>query len=258
LQDTLIDSGNKFILDLFKTPGLVTVGEATKNVKVFDEAMTALNVLGISIKKDIAGVKGIQELFKKEFPEEGLLKERAIDVRISSVGVGKRGLQPEFLESIVNNIISAGPRGTTTVPTTDIPYQGLLSAGGKRGKFADISKSLGFETIRSEVPEGERKQVIEQLLFKRLVATGKTPEEAKVIAERGAALEAVSDFYTTIIDEFGERRKSIVGEKFLSVVEEPGQFAPTTSEDIRRREAGAKVKVPVFAAYASVFGEKSK
>ncbi|RKX64589.1 MAG: hypothetical protein DRP42_06120, partial [Tenericutes bacterium] len=87
---------------------------------------------------------------------------------------------------------------------------------------------------------------------------GKSPEMAKVIAKRAAALEAMSSYYTTIIDEFGEKRKSIVGEKFLSIVQETGETEPWRKQDISRGVKGASVDIPVFSAYSTVFGEQSK
>ena len=257
LQDSLLQSGNKFILDLFKTTGVVTAEEAFEQSKIYENVVSALDALGLNIKNDLEGIKSIRGLYKAEVGEKApLFKEKPIDVRISSYGIGKRGLQPEFLESIMSNIAGTGPRGVTTL-ATKLPTKGkfgypeLLGTAGQKGLLSTISGELGFETI------GKRED-IEQMLFERFKASGKDPDVAKVMAKRGAALEALSNYYTTIIDETGKVQKSIVGEKFVSIVEEPGQFAPTTASDIRRKESGVKIDVPVFAAYSTVFGESSK
>jgi hypothetical protein len=235
----------------------VTAEEALKQSKIYDEVVSALDALGLNIKKDLEGIKSIRGLFKAEIGEEApLFKEKPIDVRISSYGIGKRGLQPEFLESIMSNIAGTGPRGVTTL-ATKLPAKGkfgypeLLGTAEQKGLLSTISGELGFEAI------GKREDV-EQMLFERFKISGKDPDTAKVMAKRGAALEALSNYYTTIIDETGKMQKSIVGEKFVSIVEEPGQFAPTTASDIRRKESGVKIDVPVFAAYSTVFGESSK
>ena len=249
LQDSLVQSGNKFVLDLFKTTGVVTAEEALEQSKIYDNVVSALDALGLNIKNDLEGIKSIRGLFKTEIGEEAtMFKEKPIDVRISSYGIGKRGLQPEFLESIMSNIAGTGPKGVTTL-ATQLPtkgkfgYQELLGTAGQKGLLSTISGELGFEAI------GKRED-IEQMLFERFKISGKDPDVAKVMAKRGAALEALSNYYTTIIDETGKIQKSIVGEKFVSIVEEPGQFAPTTASDIRRKESGVKIDVPVFAAYS--------
>ncbi len=253
LQDSLIQSGNKFILDLFKTEGLITPEEALKQTKLFETVTGVLNKLGLRISNDIAGIGSVRELFKRELPGAPTYRERPIDVRISSYGIGKRGLQPEFMEAMLSNIIGGGP-GAVTTTATKLPtggkfgYPELLGTAGQKGLLSTIGGELGFGTMGTLE---EIKAVAKQL-------GAKDPKMSEVIAKRAEALEAASNYYTTVIDELGEARKSIVGEKFLSIVEEPGQFAPTQAEDIRRAVSGVKIDVPVFAAYASVFGETSK
>jgi len=258
LRAQLKESGNKFIFELFKNAekGLVVPEEALKQQEIFGKASEAFKTLtGRELPGDKSAIQDIRSIFKKAFPKAGVFKEQAIDVRISSTGIAKRGLQPEVLAAVLGSIASVGAGGATTIATRLDPavYKKLLgekTEGGGRttGEFSKLSKALGFETVGSA-------QDIEELSL--ALGKGKDPDLAKVIAQRAMAIEKASNFYTTIIDELGEERKSIVGTKFLSIVEEPGATEPWKKSDIRRGEKGASVDIPVLSAYSTVFGENS-
>ena len=258
LRRSLVASGNKFIFELFKDAGkgLVTKEEAGMQQLTFQKASGAFKeITGRDLPGDKSAIQDIRNLFKKEFPKAGVFKEQAIDVRISSTGVAKRGLQPDVLEAVLGNIASVGKTGSTTVATRLDPetYKRLLGEkkeGGGRttGEFSKLSKALGFETV------GSTEQIRELSIA---LGKGKDPDLAKVIAQRAQALEEASNYYTTVIDEFGKERKSIVGSKFLSIVEETGATEPWRKKDIDRGIKGASVDIPVLSAYSTVFGESS-
>ena len=250
LKKMLIASGNKFVLEMFKDAekAIVVPEEATQQRGVFDKAAKAFEAItGQRLEGDKAAIQQIRNVFTKEIGG-GTVKERAIDVRISSVGIGKRGLQPEVLEAVLSNIAGTGERGFTTVPTKfeKGQYEELLGGGG----LSRAAQSLGFETAATSA---DIKSLAEALGEKK----GDKDMKA-IIAKRAQALEEASSYYTTVIDEFGEKRKSIVGEKFLSIVQDPGETEPWKKTDIRRGIKGASVDIPVFSAYATVFGEQSK
>jgi TP901 family phage tail tape measure protein len=255
LRKMLIASGNKFVLDIFKDAknAIVIPEEAAEQRRVFERASEIFkSITGESLSGGQSSIKQIKDLFTKEIGG-ALTKERAIDVRISSVGIGKRGLQPEVLEAVVNNIAAVGERGFTTLPTkfSKEQYERLLGKTGKPGELSKVSKGLGFETLGTEA---EIRAVANVLGTEK----GKDSDMAKVIAKRAEALEAMSNYYTTVVDEFGKKRKSLVGEKFLSIVQETGETEAWSKEDIRRGIKGASIDIPVFSAYSTVFGEQSK
>ena len=246
LSTELRASGNKFILDMFKDVdlGLVTEAEAKKNRDVFDKAAIAASSLGIDIAQ---GIDSIREAYTEQFKGvegKGLVEAKPIDIRISSYGAAKRGLQTEALETITSNIAGAGAGGVTEIQDV-VKYAGLLGGKGGPGEFATVSKGLGFKGA------GKSREQIKSDLEK-------TYGTETDFAERAATLEDISKYYVDVIDEFGKQRKSLVGQKFVQIVEEPGQFEEWTGGAIATGAKGAKLNIPAYAAYTTIFGEGSE
>lgn len=253
LNKELIASGNKFVFDMFKAPGIVAKEEAERQVSTFRKVSSIVEKLGLGkLETDAAGIEQIRGIHKTAFGKDApQYTEKPIDIRISSKGIAKRGLQPEFMEAVLNNIIGAGPTGATVVPTKfgQENYQKLLGTETRPGQLSEAAGALGFTTA---IPTAKPEDLEAMLL------AGKTDEYDKMVAKRGAAIEAMSNFYTTVLDEVGKQRKSIVGEKFVSIIEEPGRNPAWTKEDIRRGIKGVSVDIPSFSAYATQFGERSE
>jgi hypothetical protein len=102
LRDDLKKSGNKFMVDIFHDPNIVSDDEAEKNKQLYDKfsenwkKQFTTSVPEVGIK----GIKSLRETHAKEYGEKSAYDLKPIDVRISSYGAAKRGLQTEFMESI--------------------------------------------------------------------------------------------------------------------------------------------------------------
>lgn len=261
LKEQLIASGNKFIIDLFQKTGegaIVVEDEAKKNAQLYkDFSQKWKEIVGGDVPGlGVAGISKIKETYKGLPGDRSLTEVKPIDVRISSYGAAKRGLQTEFLESIFSNVAGTGDAGVTTMRRLDqTAYDDLL----KRGGLAKYSAALGFKGV--DKPED---QIASELYSK---FTGKSPDkfaealaggdEKAIIAKRAAALEAASSFYSKIVDEFGNVRTGLVGEKFLQIIEEPTENPAWTRGQVAGGEKGARLNLPAFSAYASTFGEQS-
>ena len=247
LSSELRDSGNKFILDMFKDVdlGLVTESEAKKNIAVFDKAVVAASSLGIDIAQ---GIDSIREAYTEQFKGiegKGLVEAKPIDIRISAFGAAKRGLQTESLEAITSNIAGIRPGGGGATELQDVvKYKDLLGGGGERGEFSKASKKLGFKGA------GKSREQIKADLEK-------TYGTETDFAERAAALEDISNYYVDVVDEFGKQRKSLVGTKFVQIVEDPGQTEEWSKGAITSGAKGAKLNIPAYAAYSTIFGKDS-
>ena len=257
----LISSGNKFMIDIFQNPAMVSADEAEKTKQLYNEFTQNWGNIFTGGKKPDLGVSGI-ELIKKTHQEKlggksALVEKKPIDVRISSYGAAKRGLQTEFMESIFNNLTGTGEGGTTTL-RDKADYSSLFKEGG----IAKYTKALGYTgTEKSEkelAPDlyklfGGKGNIDDALL-------GGSDEDKKkaALAKRAAALEAMSSYYSTIIDEFGKPRKGLVGEKFLEIIEEPHLNPEWQLGQVESGAKGAKFNLPAFSAYSSVFGENSE
>jgi len=249
LKSKLVDSGNKFIIDMFKSTkeGVAVPEEAKEQQKLFEEVS--------SMMKDVSGVplsvnteearKQIQDFYKEDMGREEFFKEVPIDIRISSKNIGKRGLQAELLESAMSNIIGGGA-GTQTTMKTELEqrvYEELLGKTGEVGKLSKLSGAVGYKGTESS------REDIEKALM-----AGGTKE---LLAKRAAALEAASQYYSDVIDEFGKRRKGLVGEKFVSIVEEPHGAKEWSKREVEKQDKGVKLKIPEYSAYSTIFGTDS-
>ncbi len=261
MQKALVESGNKFMLSMFSdatsdiAKGLGVQEEIEKQAQIFKDFTDIIRrVYGEELVKDVEGIAQLKTIYKKEIPkgERALFEEKPIDIRISARGAIKRGLQAEFIETIMGNVIGAGAGVTTVQPRLEKPvYEELLGTAGQRGLLSKYSKALGFEAA------GPSKQEIEKELFEKFVSEGKTPEEAKIMAERAAAFEAMASYYTKVKNEYGKAVKSIVGPKFVQIIEEPHATEKWSLKEVKELKKGAALNLPAYAAYASVFGEKS-
>ena len=265
LAKELESSGNKFIVDMFKDveKGIVTPEEAVKNKDLFNRFSVAMRDLyGADVSSDLEGINQLKDLYitKLKKKETALYKEVPIDIRFSSKGIGKRGLQTEIMESVFSNIAGTG-FGKTSESTTTIRdrlsqdvYKGLLGDMSTAGDLSKYSSALGYSGA------GATQAEIEKRLFEKY-STGKTKKEdiekAKLDAMRDAAIEAQAVYYSTIKDEFDNERKSLVGGKFVQIVEEPGLTEGWSRKQIERKEKGTRLNLPAFSAYATVFGQDS-
>jgi len=263
LKRSLIESGNKFILDMFKdtSKGLVGEKEAKKQQRIFDNFTKAMeDIYGDKgkISSGLGGISKLKDLYSKK-TGGALYKEIPIDVIISSKGIGKRGLQPELLEAVMNNII--GSKGGSTVIKSDFEknklYEKLLGKKGAPGQLSLISEALGYKstvpgTLAQKLKDPTKIKALEKELLQKF--GGDKPDMAKYAAE----LEALSNYYVDIIDELGKRRKGLVGKKFLEVVEEPGETKEWTKGKIEGAQKGLKLNIQAYAAYADIFGKNSE
>jgi len=115
LQKDLVYSGNKFIIDIFSDASnmiaqtMMDPKEVEEQADIFNKFTQVMeSVYGVSMKRDIEGIKQLKEFYKEKVKKD-VLETIPIDVRISTAGVIKRGLQPEFMETIMGNIIGMGP-----------------------------------------------------------------------------------------------------------------------------------------------------
>ena len=263
LRKQLLASGNRFIIDMFKTAGEmgVTIApEAKKQRELFSKVDEALGGKLSSAGTGVEGIKALKALYKDIVGGE-TLKRTPIDVRISSYGVAKRGLQTEALESIMSNVAGYGRVGkgkevTMKTRLGQPAYESLLGGEGEAGTLAKYSEALGY--LPSEdlagTTIGGRGRSLDRLKSKlKAMSPGK-----EAMAERAAELEAISSYYTKIIDEMGTERRSLVGEKFLQIIEEPGKDPGWSKREIDKGLKGAKLNLLAFPAYATIFGEQSK
>ena len=263
-RKALINSGNKFMLSMFTDSSLGVVPEG-KDVKaqqtLFTKTKKALAKLDFDLAKDISGIEGLIEVYKG-MDGSKLYEEKPIDIRISSHGIAKRGLQAENLEAIMNNVIDAGVAGSTSLKTKFDPstYKRLLGTEedttGKFPSLSEISKALGFESQGNPKKRG----LLVKDMMKLLKSRNVPGTEDKLLAQAGklADLEIGSSFYSDMRDEFGKSRKSLIGPKFVEVIEDPNANPAWSETDIKKQVAGQKINIPAFGAYATVFGEQSQ
>ena len=264
LRTELVQSGNKFILDIFKDAGkgLVTGEEAGRQKSLFLEASKAFKELyDMDLVSDLKGIKQLQDKYVNTLGAlASFFEEKPIDVRISAHGLAKRGLQTEVLESVTANVAATGEGGRTVLQQQQPKeaYEALLGRGGEEGALSKYSGALGYTKAYDMDFATFERELIER--FTAGIDKADKPEkykEQKDLAKRAAQLEKLSSFYVDIIDEFGKKRKSLVGEKFVQVVEEPGKFAEWSPQEIEEGLKGLKLNLPAFAAYSAIFGEGS-
>jgi TP901 family phage tail tape measure protein len=266
LSKELIESGNKFILSMFTDAnlGVVPEYEAEAQQILFNKVKDALSKMNIDIKKDVEGISQVKDLYSKQVPGGMPNVERPIDIRFSSYGIAKRGLQTENLEAIMNNVISSGGSGKTVLETEFKPdvYKSML--GVPTDKYDEklnlnkISGALGFK--KQEESIGKIQEEIFEMLKRKSGGVldeseiSKLKNKAKSLAE----LEHRSSFYSDIFDEFGTERKSLIGPKFVEITEDPHEYAEWSSTDIEKQIKGERLNLPAFGAYSAIFGESSK
>lgn len=246
-KEDLVASGNKFIIDMFKDSGfgLVTDKEAESNRKLFESVNKAL---GGTLSSDIKGIEEIKDLYKSKVGPD-LLKQTPIDISISAKGMAKRGLQGDILEAIMNNVIGANDTTSTTINTTlsKQTYSKLLGKGSEAGLLSKYSEKLGYKG-----PDESDPNKIRELL------QGGGMDEA--VAQRAAELEAVSKYYSTVLEQGPDglnSRKGLVGRKFFSIVEEPHLHPEWSKEAIAAGVKGEQLNIPAYSAYSTIFGENS-
>jgi hypothetical protein len=262
LKQKLVASGNKFMIELFHDVegSIVSMDEGKKTRELYESFTKEWQKIFKTSDAPELGTSGIEAIRKIHSQKMGAglpgagYDIKPIEVRISSYGAGKRGLQTEFLESIMSNVAGTGAGGVTTLKKlSQDQYEKLLSGG----MLSSYSKSLGFKGL------GKSEEELAKEFYKKWGGKASTLSEAKeddetaVLAKRAAALEAASNYYSEIVDEFGKRRKGLIGEKFLTIIEEPHENKEWTKGQIASGQKGARLNIPAFSAYASVFGESS-
>ena len=257
LQRRLESSGNKFMLDMFKDSslGVVSDKEAAPQVKLFEDIKKVFDSIGIDLKSGVEGIAAFKEAYKGQKTGGQLFKEDTIDIRISSYGAAKRGLQPENLELMMNNIInSAG--GDPTVISTEFDkgtYSKFLGNEDKKLSFSRLSEALGH--VKAYESNADLEKEMASLLEARGVKKDSAGYESKL--KQLVNLEKNASFYSSVFDEFGDQRRSLVGNKFVEIVENPHQYASWSAGDIKKQKKGTKLNLPAYGAYASIFGEDS-
>jgi len=249
LVKALKTSGNKFMLELFKNPekGLVVGGEANVNKKVFEQTQQVFKQLGIELKDGIEGIQQLKTQYSKIFPSKSLVKAKPIDIRISSFGAAKRGLQTEALEMITGNLASTSKTGTTVIKDK-IDYKKLLGPTSKKGTLSSYAATLGYAGTGKS--EAAIRKAIEKMY-------GDKAAENKEFIDALVKLESDSSFYVDVIDELGNKHKSLVGPKFVQIIEDAKQFQEWSKGDIASGAKGLKLNLPAYAAYQSIFGPDS-
>ena len=125
--------------------------------------------------------------------------------------------------------ITGGAKKTTL--KTDIPdYKSLLGGGG----LSKASASLGF--TGSVTKEGKGLDELTKW------AKGISEEQHQRLID----LEKSSSYYVDIIDELGKERKSLVGPKFVQIIEESGKDPAWSPKQIEAREKGIKLNGKMF------------
>ena len=247
LHNRLIESGNKFILDMFKdaAKGLVTEEEARKQAQLFEDVNEAWKKVfaGEELPTDVAGVKAIKEFHQTERKtgEAGLYTMKPIEARISSRGIAKRGLMPEILEGLVNNLIGT-TAGTTTLKDA-ISREAITETEEARKALNEVLSELGYEPFK-DIND----------IIKRLNLEGAKPEKIQELIEWEKEWSA----YTQVVNEFGEQMQSFVAPKFLQIIEEPHKYKDWSELEIEKGMKGARLDFQSFAAMAGVFGEGSQ
>jgi TP901 family phage tail tape measure protein len=255
LKKQLIDAGNKFMISMFRDAdkGVADAGEANVMQDLYEQFSDKMREhydfdfgSGGNLKSDIAEIQKL----KKAHADAGgkQFKERAIDVRISSYGAAKRGLQTEAMEAIINNVIGASETTQTTLQddlskksTTEM----LLGKEKQAGALAKYSEVLGFSSSRGGT------------IASRMEGYKDIDTAAMSIKDAAKMLEDASSYYVDIVDEFGKQRKSLVGEKFLGIIEEPGATEGWSKSQIEEGKKGLSLNLVAQSAFANVFGENS-
>ena len=242
LHNQLIDSGNKFVIEMFKdaATGLVTEEEATKQSKLFEKVTKIWQgEFGSPLPTGPSGIKEIKGLYQEGTGRDPFAMQ-AIEARISSKGIAKRGLMPEILEGLVNNLIGS-TSGTTTL-VDKIGKEALTETKAARDKLNKYLEALGFEAFKD---------------IDKVIANLEKPDMDKKVLADLKEWEAQWKVYTEVVDEFGKRMQSFVSPKFLQIIEEPHRYKEWSPEEISKGVKGAKLDFQSFAAMAGVFGEGS-
>lgn len=239
LVTSLEESGNKFIFDLFKDAekGLVTKEEAEKQQGLFKETSNAFRrAFGEELPKEASEIiKLIRGRYEKEFGKGELFELRPIEARISARGIAKRGLAPEVMEGIINNLIGS----TKGVTVLQDQINNTLVASEELNNYL---KELGYRPL--EDIEGMRK---------RLKLEGAKPGEIAELEN----FEKKWKVYTDSINEFGESVQAFIAPKFLQITEEPHIYKGWTEREISKGIKGERLNYQAFAAYAGIFGSGS-
>lgn len=268
LQKQLKMSGNKFIIDMFKDVSLGVVpegGEILEQQDLFKAFTNKFTNLFEGASTDIDKMDRLREAYKKNVGEK-IFKEVPIDIRISAHGAAKRGLQTEVLEMAMANIAGSGVGAQTTIKTElgQEGYEYLLGAAGQKGAMSKYTSGLGFKGSgkgKASIEEDITKRMTSQI-DPRLDPESKEYKDAlsniQDYASKAADLESTFNMYVDVIDELGEKRRSLIGEKFVQIIEQPHITKAWTKREIELGKKGEKLNIPAFAAYATIFGKESK
>ncbi|MFA5396084.1 MAG: 3'-5' exonuclease, partial [Methanogenium sp.] len=257
LKDRLLESGNKFIVDLFKDvkQGFVGKDEAEKQKDLFADVTKKLaehgDIFGEDLKDGLEGIAQITDRYKKMYSEKLLYTMQPIEARISARGVAKRGLMPEVLEGMVSNLVGTrrdveGGKTRLNPASPTILEEGSYTTNRNiNKKMNDYLEALSYSALSAE-ESGKVKE--------RLEAEGAKPEQI----ESAIDFEKKWKVYSNVIDEFGEQIQSFVAPKFMQIIEEPHIYKSWSGEEIDRGIKGERLNYQAYAAYAGVFGKDSE
>jgi len=245
LTQRLEESGNKFILDLFTdaSKGLVTSKEAKKQQDLFEEVSLAFKkAFGEELPKDsMKAIKSVRSKYKKEVGEGEAFELKPIEARISSRGIAKRGLMPEILEVLVNNLVGS-TEGVTEI-LSQAGKQTLTASDEMREAMNKYLAVLGYAPLKNL-----------EAMQERLKMEGAAAEQIQTLKK----WEKQWHVYTEGLNEFGEKVHDIlVGPKYLGITEEPHIYKGWTEKEISKGIKGEKLNFQAFAAYAGIFGSGS-
>lgn len=263
LKEDFAAAGNKFLISFMRDAekGIVDENTAKRARDIFNKYTDIIEKLGGSVTgESVEDIKNLKNLYKEKVGGD-LTKEVPIDMRISSKGIGKRGLQPEVLETVFGNVSGTEPsaKGTdATVLKEDIDYKRYKELLGsvsdtekgkefKPGKLSSISKALGYEGAAPEVNIEEYNKLKEKFM--------ETMDEEQ--ADMAAQVEMLSNYYSDVIEKSGKRRKGLVGPKFTEIIEEPHATEPWSMQQVKNLQKGMKLNIPAYSAYEDIFGKDS-
>lgn len=225
----------------------------------------------------------------------GMYEEKPIDIRISAYGAAKRGLQTEVFESMMNNMSGgtdattlkdnfdpksfkelfgeepSSKNGTGTPGSMNVYSEalGFKSSKGTVGGLGTADRQKAFEDLKEELTEKYAKDIIKRHTqgltkgskdYKSAVESLKSTAEYREAEQRAASVAALENQfsgYSDVITETGEHIRSLVGQKFVSIVEEPGETKGRSRTEIEAGTKGTNLNLPAYAAVETIYGKDS-
>lgn len=243
LANQLRESGNKFIVSLFTdaSKGLVIGYEAKKNMELQEKAFAALRKAGVvDIAQDVAGIEALKKKYKEIFSKD-IYEDVPVDVRISSRGMAKRGLMPEVMTSMTQQLAGWGLKDRTIL--SDVPQNVLSMTEKSRKEMQLIHEALGYKPFKDEA------RLEKSLRFIKKDITSKELQNLK-------NWEAQFSVYLDSVNEYGERLQTITSPMFLQDIDPMQKYKEKPLEEVRK--GIIKLNPQSLAAYFTQFGKGSE